>query len=310
MFVTVAICTFNRAESLRRTLASLTEMRVPSDLIWEVVIVNNNCADHTDEIINQYLSRLPLRGEFEPQPGLSNARNRLIDSAKGEYIVWTDDDVVVDAGWLSAYVEAFRRWPEAAVFGGRIIPRYEAPVTRWLVQGEALLRGPFAARDFGEEVQPLSVSERRLPFGANFAIRAIEQRSLRYDPNLGLAPNRRRVEEETELITRLLQSGATGYWIPEAMVEHCIGRERQTTRYIADFYMGAGETHAFQAAAKITARRLWFGVPRGLWVKLLKRGLLYHVHRVVSPAPVWLGHLRSYSYAKGMFQYWYKRKIN
>ena len=132
MSVTVAICTFNRAESLRRSLKSLAAMRVPSGLSWELIIVNNNSTDHTDDVVEEYRDRLPLRREFEPRPGLSNARNRAIDIAKGEYIVWTDDDVVVDAGWLTAYVEAFRRWPDAAVYGGRIKPRYEPPVAKWI----------------------------------------------------------------------------------------------------------------------------------------------------------------------------------
>ena len=48
MLITVAICTYNRAESLRRTLDSLAAMRVPENLDWEVVVVNNNCTDHTD----------------------------------------------------------------------------------------------------------------------------------------------------------------------------------------------------------------------------------------------------------------------
>src|SRR5882762_10192174 len=146
MFITIAICTFNRAESLRRSLDSLVAMRMPHDLAWELIIVNNNSTDHTDYVINEYLDHLPLRPESEPQPGQSNARNRAIDAAKGDYIVWTDDDVVVDAGWLTAYVEAFRRWPEVAVFGGRITPRYEAPVEKWVMESEAVLGGPYAIR--------------------------------------------------------------------------------------------------------------------------------------------------------------------
>src|SRR5260370_36895984 len=61
MLITIGICTFNRAESLRGTLDSLAAMRVPSDLAWEIVIVNNNCTDHTDDLISQYIRRLPLR---------------------------------------------------------------------------------------------------------------------------------------------------------------------------------------------------------------------------------------------------------
>ena len=144
MLITVAICTFNRAESLRLTLDSLAGMQVPDDLSWEIVIVNNNSTDHTDDVISEYVGPLPVRREFEPRPGKSNAQNRAIDVAKGDYIVWIDDDVLVDAGWLTAYMEAFRCWPEAAVFGGRIKPRYEAPVEKWVIESEAVLGGPYA----------------------------------------------------------------------------------------------------------------------------------------------------------------------
>jgi glycosyltransferase involved in cell wall biosynthesis len=50
MFITVGICTFNRAESLRRTLASLGAMQLPSNVAWEIVIVNNNSTDHTYQL--------------------------------------------------------------------------------------------------------------------------------------------------------------------------------------------------------------------------------------------------------------------
>jgi glycosyltransferase involved in cell wall biosynthesis len=305
MFITVALCTFNRAESLRQTLDSLVEMQIPSDLTVEILIVNNNSTDHTDDVISEYVGRLPVRREFEAQPGKSNALNRAIDVAKGDYIVWIDDDVLVNAGLLTAYAEAFRRWPEAAVFGGRIRPRYEAPVEKWVVESEAVLGGPYAIRDFGDHVRPLSADdEDHFPYGANWAIRATEQRAFRYDPELGPVPHRIRNQEETDLIHRLLGSGATGYWIPEALVEHCIGRDRQTLRYIADYYESWGETLAFRNAAATAAAPFWFGIPRRIWPRLLGWWVLYRFCRFVSPAPVWLKYLEAYSWNKGMFQYW------
>lgn len=308
MFVTVAICTRNRAESLRRTLDSLAALQIPNDLTWEIVIVHNS-TDHTDEVIGAYLDRLPVRKELETQAGLSNARNQAIDAAKGEYIVWTDDDVIVDPCWLSAYVEAFRCWPEAAVFGGRIKPRYELPVTRWVAEAETLLQGPFAIRDFGECVLPLSIAGYRIPFGANFAVRSKEQRTFRYDPNLGAAPNRPRSDEEIDVITRLLETGATGYWIPGAVVEHCIGRDRQTLSYIAAFYECNGETWAFRTAASTVKAPFWFGIPRRIWPRLLVWWLLYQLSHSVFPAPVWVKYLKAYSYNKGVVRYWLRRRI-
>jgi glycosyltransferase involved in cell wall biosynthesis len=310
MFITVAICTFNRAESLRRTLDSLVEMRVPSDLSWEIVIVDNNSTDHTDHVIGEYAGHLPARREFEPRAGKSNALNRAIDVARGDYIVWIDDDVLVDAGLLTAYAAAFRRWPEAAVFGGRIKARYEAPVEKWVIESEAVLGGPYAIRDFGDDVQPLSADEEdHFPYGANWAIRAIEQRAFRYDPELGPVPNRIRNQEDTDVMLRLLGSGATGYWIPDAIVEHCIGRDRQTIRYIADYYESWGETLAFRNAAATAAAPFWFGIPRKIWSRLLVWGVLYRICRVVSPAPVWVKYLEAYSWNKGMFRFWRQRRI-
>jgi len=307
MFVTVAICTHNRAESLRRTLDSLVALQIPGDLTWEIVIVHNS-TDHTDDVIREYLDRLPVRRELETQTGLSNARNQAIDSAKGEYIVWTDDDVVVDPRWLNAYVEAFRRWPEAAVFGGRIKPRYESPVAKWVAKSEAVLEGAYAIRDFGNDVQPLSIAGYRIPFGANYAVRTLEQRVFRYDPDLGLAPEQRRSDDETDVITRLLQSGAAGYWIPEAMVEHCIGRNRQTIHYIAEFYEANGETRAFRTAAATVTAPFAFGIPRRIWPRLLVWWLLYRFCRFVSPARIWVQYLKAYSYNKGVFRYWWRRR--
>ena len=145
MFVTIGICTYNRAESLRRTLDSLTALQMPKDVVWEILIVNNNSTDHTDEVIAEYRHRLPVRREFEPRPGKSNALNRAIDAANGEYILWTDDDVVVGPGWLTAYVDAFRRRPEAALFGGPITPKLKAPGQPWVAESFLGLAGAVAA---------------------------------------------------------------------------------------------------------------------------------------------------------------------
>ncbi len=297
MLLTVAICTLNRAESLRRTLDSLAAMGVPCHLGWEVVVVNNNCTDHTDEVINAFNDRLPIHREFEPQRGHSRARNRAVEAAKGDYIVWTDDDVVVDPGWLAAYAEAFRRWPEAAVFGGRITPRYEMPVVKWVAESEALLGGPFAIRDLGDKELPLSIAEGRVPYGANFALRAVEQLAFRYNPELGLGPGRRRLGEEVDVIERILGSGAVGYWVPAAQVEHCISHDRQTVSYIERYFAGAGETSTLMGGNR--EMPLWFGVPRWLWRGLIDGWLRYHLHRRFSPAPVWVNHLRTYAFSRG-----------
>ena len=75
MFVTVAICTFNRAESLHRPLDSLAAMRVARDLTGEVVIVNNNIRTHTDDSDSQTRAAAASRRRiFQPSDQLSIRR--------------------------------------------------------------------------------------------------------------------------------------------------------------------------------------------------------------------------------------------
>jgi glycosyltransferase involved in cell wall biosynthesis len=126
--VTTAICTWN----LGATISSLQQLSIPPGVHWEVLIVNNSCTDDTDEVVEQFSDRLPIRLLHEKQQGLSNARNCAIDAAKGDYILWTDDDVIVDPNWLVAYVNAFRTWPHAALFGGPIKLKLQGSPPPWL----------------------------------------------------------------------------------------------------------------------------------------------------------------------------------
>src|SRR5918995_3785292 len=152
--ITVAICTWNRCHALGETLDAFTRLANPPGACWELLVVNNNCTDQTDDVIHAFEDRLPVRRTFEPEPGLSHARNRAIDEAAGAYIVWTDDDVTVCRDWLVAYAEAFRRWPDAALFGGPIEPWFDGTPPSWLQQIYPSIAGVYAPRDFGTEPIP------------------------------------------------------------------------------------------------------------------------------------------------------------
>lgn len=306
MLISVAICTLNHAESLRRTLESLAIMRVPEDVDWEVVVVNNGCTDHSDDIIAAFADRLPLRRELEPERGLSRARNRAIDAVKGDYVLWTDDDVVVHPCWLAAYAVAFQRWPDAAVFGGPVSPRYELPVPQWILENETQMRGVFGSWDIGNEERPLWDAQRvyYMPCGPNFAVRGAEQREFRYNLKLGMAPGQKRRGEELDVLERIRCSGASGYWVPDAGAEHCARRDMQTIRYVSEYYRSSGETDAFLWEGDRPAKPVWFGVPRWVWRQLIEGWLKFQLHRRISPAKVWVRYLREYNSAWGAICYW------
>ena len=118
MHLTVAICTWNRADLLDDTLASLATVAIPGGVTWEVIVANNNSTDHTDAVLARHASQLPLRRLFVAQQGKSYALNAVIERLTGDLVLWTDDDVRV-AGRLDRQL----RGSCSAVAGGGFLWR-------------------------------------------------------------------------------------------------------------------------------------------------------------------------------------------
>jgi glucosyl-dolichyl phosphate glucuronosyltransferase len=251
MDISVVVCTRNRAEPLRAFLNSVANLEAPADTAWEIVIVDNGSSDATPEVIAAFADRLPVRTVREETPGLSNARNAGVEAARGRYICWTDDDVELDPRWLSAYADAFRKRPDAAVFGGRIVPVLLPPTPRWFrrLSHSWPITDILALRDFGQSDVPIDFERGHVPWGANFAVRTEDQRRFRYDPRLGVSPQQRRSGEETQLIYELIRSGACGWWLPDPVVRHLYPPQRQTRRYFYDHFYAIGETWAYLEGA-------------------------------------------------------------
>jgi glucosyl-dolichyl phosphate glucuronosyltransferase len=285
--IEIAICTWNRGPLLARTLSRLESLRVPADVEWRVLVVNNNSTDTTGQVLARHLRRLPMRSVFEPRPGLANARNRAVRESQAEYLVWTDDDVLVEADWLAGYAGAFRAHPEAGFFGGPVEPWFEGAPPRWLEQNWALAEVAFAVRRFG--TVEFRFDAARLPFGANCAVRLDVQRQFPYDPTLGRRPDSSVSGEETTLLKQLLAAGYEGWWVPGARVRHFIPRDRQSTGYLRRIFGGQGELQG-RALSTGAAPRL-FGRPRWLLKQAVKAEARYRWSRATAAPEVWVADL-------------------
>ncbi len=299
--VTIAICTWNRSDSLARTLHSLTMMHKPSGLNWEVLVVNNNSTDETDEIIRSFEHELPIKRIFESKPGLSNARNAAVAAARGNYIIWTDDDVVVDERWMIAYLAAFDRYHDAALFGGPIRAVFDGDQPEWLNKGWRSVANAFCHNDLGNIPVTFSHKEpNRVPFGANFAIRSIEQKRSFYAAELGASPTGNYMGEETSLIRNVLREGATGIWVPEASVKHINSKDRMTLKYLQNYYEKDGQTRAFLSTPDYGYKL--FGKPRWLWRQFVQTKLEYLWARAFCDPSEWLDKFAEHAIVCGIFK--------
>jgi glycosyltransferase involved in cell wall biosynthesis len=294
MRFTVAICTWNRAALLTRVLERLTHLRQTPG-VWEVLVVNNNSTDETERVLDSFAGRLPLRRAFEPKQGLSHARNKAVEQAQGDYVVWTDDDALADANWLAAYGQAVELHPQASVFGGPVRPRFEGTPPPWLSAAWQEISAAFASRDLGDEPFELHGAG-ELPYGANYVVRTREQRQFPYDPALGRRLAGGALGEETAVIRAILAAGGTGWWVPDASVEHWIPKERQTIKYLRCYYALQGRTfHKWDGDGGPTFR----GRPLWLWRRILRTELAYARARLSGDPHRWLKTLAEVSILRG-----------
>ena len=302
MDVTIAICTRNRAASLRRTLNSLALIEFPGGIQCEVVVIDNGSSDDTGSVIRSFVGTLPIRHDIEPTPGVSNARNRALAIARGKFIVWTDDDVLVNQQWLSAYVTAFAGWPDVDLFGGKILPVFEGAVPAWLQRSLPIVATAFGMRDFGD--RELEMRERDgLPYGANHALRASWYRTVQFRVDLGLGTDL--YGEETEVMRAVLAGGKTWRWIPAAQVQHFVPPERLTLRYIDSFFSRYGRTIAHLEGRNGPEL---LGAPRWLWRRLCSHAIDYGMRRLTSGPEGWMEARVWYDITRGKIDYYRQRQ--
>ncbi|MGD8495333.1 MAG: glycosyltransferase [Gemmatimonadales bacterium] len=297
MRLSVAICTWNRADLLAQTLERLTELEIPAGLEWELVVVDNNCTDHTPRVLDDYAGRLPLVPVSETEPGLSHARNRAVAVASGDLIVWTDDDVLVDPGWLRAYRDAANRHPHAIFFGGPVEPWFEGTPPAWLREHFDLVANAYAVRDLSPEPFRFAADPGRLPFGANYAVRREAQLRHPYDPDLGRRAGSMVGGEEIAVLMALLEEGAEGWWVPGARVRHFVPAERQSIAYLRGYFGGQGELAA--AGAPPQGRFTWRGRPGWMWKEAVLAEASYRFQRAVRSPAGWIPALKHTAFVRG-----------
>ncbi len=292
MDASVVVCTFNRADDLRRTLEQFCRLQVPSTLNWELILSDNNSSDHTSLVCEEFAKCLPLRRLFAPTQGKTHALNLAVREARSELLLFTDDDVDVDENWLVRMHAAALAHPEADFFGGRIRTRWEVSPPAWVLENYDWLT-PFPRYDLGESLLFLH-DNKNLFVGANMAIRRrIFADGTSYHSELGpcgdsRSSSARHGGEEGELQVRLLGKGLRGLYVPDCVVHHRERPYRMTRKYVRWYFRECGREARLREGFP-QASRVWFGVPRYLWRSFGENVLTYVRNRWRGDSKIWLG---------------------
>jgi len=242
--VTVAICTYNRAPYLRQTLAGATRQDYPSDRL-EVLVIDNNSTDGTAGVVAEFANARPApRRILEPRQGLDHARNRAIAEARGDLIVFSDDDILVEPDWITRIAAPFASDPGGRIgaAGGEVIPVFPDGLPPWIAGWHAPLR-------FRPDAGPLPPHQS--PMGANLALpRSVLSSLGNFHTDLDRAAGNYFSGGDSEMIRRVRAAGLEVWFVPEAAVRHQMPASRTTFRYAARHAFDSARSRVMDRAAQ------------------------------------------------------------
>ena len=243
------IPTRDRSDLLRRCLQSIINQDI-DPACYEIIVVDNGSIDNTKQIVESFHRQVSnVRYFFDQTPGLHTGRHRGLKEARGDILVYVDDDIEALQGWLAAIVNCFQN-PNVMMVGGNNLPKYAITPPDWLLN---LWRRPNLG---GHAIPYLSVLE--LPsgrrnispyfvWGCNFSIR--KQVVLDAD---GFHPDgmpqdliRFRGDGETHVSKYVAVRGLLCLFDSQASVYHAVTSERMTFSYFKRRAFDHGVSHSY-----------------------------------------------------------------
>ncbi len=250
--ISIIVPTANRVHFLTHALESFAAQDFPLDQ-FEIVIVDNGSTDATEAASKQFISSHAdhhIRYVYEPEPGLLSGRHRGALEARGDIMVFVDDDIEADIRWLQAINDSFAD-PSVHLVGGRNLPRYGVEPPEWLEwfwddHPNGRLCRNLSVLDFGEHVREIDPD---FVWGLNFAIRKQALIALGgFHPDV--IPKHLQHfqgDGETGLTRNAKKFGYKAIYHPHALVFHHLPQTRMSYEYFDErfFYQGVCDSYAY-----------------------------------------------------------------
>jgi len=221
--ISVVICTYDRAQTLRRALDSVIGQDTGGGFSYEIVVVDDGSTDNTGEVVAEAAARaaVPVRCVREGRGrGIAVARNTGVTQASGEWMAFFDDDQLAPPNWIKDLL-ATALDQDARCVGG--------PRTLDLTPEQLAVLGPIRRALLGEELypeRPMMFEGKRLPTTGNLLIhREVFDTVSLFDTSMAFSG------EDSDFLHRAQAAGFAAWTAPRAVVKHIIPDYRLTPDY-------------------------------------------------------------------------------
>ena len=214
MKASIIVCTRDRCVRLEALLASLAAAKPAAGMDLELVVVDDGSRDATGVTVKRFAASaaFPVHLLQPPGRGLAAARNRGLREARGDLIIFLDDDCVVSANYFREVAARFAADDRPVFRGGRVMlgDPADAPLT--------IKTSPYAER-LDERADPGGFI-----LGCNMAMpRAVLAKVGLFDERFG-AGALLKSAEDTDYMLRVSLAGIRVEYVPDMTVYHHHGR--------------------------------------------------------------------------------------
>ena len=269
--VSVIVPTYNRKDSVRRTLAALERQTLDSER-FEVIVVSDGSTDGTFEAVQALKTGLSLRVIQQSNSGPSVARNRGAAEATAALLVFVDDDIEPSPEFLQVHLEAHDSETGLVLIGPQTGPLGE-PMPNWMAWEHLMLEKQYANFRSGvwkagpNNLYSGNMSLRRDHFMASGGFE--EKFTRQEDVELGFRLEKLgltfRFEPRADAIHRSSRSFASWYKTPFEYGR----RDVQMARDMGEGRMASMARENFRSRSRLTRGLAYLAIGRPVVEKLL-----------------------------------------
>lgn len=246
--ITIAVCTFKRQKLLEKLLLNLNNQFTNDEFLYSAAVVDNDREKSAEPVIKTLRKKCSYELQYvcEPVKSITQARNRAVQNAGGDFLAFIDDDEYPDRMWLYNHYKSIHEYAADGILGP-VLPYFEIEPPDWLVKSRLCNRKTFSTGTVLKD--PVYTRT------GNVLLRMslFENTRAPFDNRFGSTGG-----EDSHFFATAINNGKVFIWCNEAIVHELVPEYRFTRRYYIQRALLRGALNARNSSfvSKSTAKSL------------------------------------------------------